>query len=327
MDLQGVVLVVTTSVAVVGVPSTLLVGRWQLRAALEAARAAHQAGLRQAEATYQAALDAVRAESDSAHDQWLRGVRREACSVFLLATDEVVGILHEVLEGTGASDGLRPANRDLQRAMSVLELEGDTELVGAAEELVACCGEIADAAIGNSVAARTWRALYARQIEERTAVARADQLTTPVSDAVNALADLQIRLAGMRDAFTNVRADAGARPGTISALARYVPRDQQVFSSINEAYEFLQHTYETAAQLLDRAEIPRDEATLLLRDAVNEGRITMLDHMTGQSTRLSEARRAFLAAARHTLESQESRTVPNASRSHGLLPNPHGPRE
>lgn len=307
MDLQEIALVVATSVAVVGVPSTLLIGRWQLRAALQTASATHQAGLRQAESAYQAALDTVRAQSDSAHDQWLRGVRREACSVFLLSIGELVGILDQVLDGTGAPDSLRPASRDLQRALAVLELEGDAELVGAAQELVACCDEIADAALGSSFAARTWRALYVTQVEERNAVTGREVLSTPINDAVNALSDLQIRLAGMRDAYTAVGTPTGVRPGTISALAHYAPRGDHPFDSTDEAYAAVRHVYETAVQYLELTDLPDEEAAVLLHDAVSDGRITVLDYMTGQSTRLSETRRTFLAAARRTLGNNDIR--------------------
>ncbi|MBT2429087.1 hypothetical protein J7F02_26550 [Streptomyces sp. ISL-112] len=188
----------------------------------------------------------------------------------------------------------------------MLELEGDAELVGAAQELVACCDEIAEAALSSSFAARTWRALYARQVEERNAVTRREQLSTPVTDAVNALLDLQVRLAGMRDAYTAVEAPPGVRPGTISALGNYVPRGGHPFESIGEAYAALRHVYETAVQFLERTDLPREEAAVLLRDAVHEGRITVLDYMTGQSTRLSETRRTFLAAARHALGNHNS---------------------
>ncbi|MYX04139.1 MULTISPECIES: hypothetical protein [unclassified Streptomyces] len=306
MDLQEIALVVTTSVAVVGVPSTLLIGRWQLRAALQTASATHQGSLRQAESAYQAALDTVRAQSDSAHDQWLRGVRREACSVFLLAVGELVELLDLVLDGTGAPDSLRPASRDLQRALAVLELEGGTQLVGAAQELVACCDEIAEAALSSSFAARTWRALYVRQMEERNAVTGREVSSTPISDAVNALSDLQIRLAGMRDAYTTVGVPTGVRPGTISALAHYAPQGDPLFGSTGEAYAALRHVYERAVRLLELTDLPREEAAVLLRDAVTDGRITVLDYMTGQSTRLSETRRAFLAAARRTLGNNDA---------------------
>ncbi|MFD6342742.1 hypothetical protein, partial [Streptomyces sp. NPDC060210] len=108
MDLQGVAAVAAAVVAGVGIPSTLLIGRWQLRAALKAADSAHHAGLAQAEATYKAAVDAVRAQSDSAHDHWRRGVRREACSVFLLAAEEVTGLAEEMLDGSGVGQDLGP---------------------------------------------------------------------------------------------------------------------------------------------------------------------------------------------------------------------------
>ncbi|MFI2215103.1 hypothetical protein [Streptomyces sp. NPDC020141] len=305
MDLQKIAMVITTVVAVIGVPSALLIGRWQLRAALQAADSTHRAGMSQAEATYQAALHTVRAQSDSAHDQWLRGVRREACSVFLLAAEDVVGLLNQILDGAGTPDSLRPANRDLQRALAVLELEGDTELVGSAKELVACCDEIADAAFSNNPAARAWRALYAAQMEEHDALARMERLETPISDAINALSDLQIRLGDTRETYTAVEAPAGVRAGTISALAQYAPRGDGLFTVTSDAYEVIQHVYEAAVRHLARTDLPRDEAALLLRDAVDDGQITMLDYMTGQSTHLNQTRRAFLTAARRTMENAD----------------------
>ncbi|MFF7337416.1 hypothetical protein ACFZAT_08745 [Streptomyces sp. NPDC008163] len=85
MDLQGVGAIAAAAVAAVSVPAAIVVGRWQLRAALRAAEEAGRAGLAQAEATYRAALDAVRAEASHTQTQWRRGIQREAFVSHLLA--------------------------------------------------------------------------------------------------------------------------------------------------------------------------------------------------------------------------------------------------
>ncbi|MDQ0761977.1 hypothetical protein [Streptomyces canus] len=72
MDLQGVGALAAAAVAAVGIPAALLVGRWQMRAAL-----------RTAETTYRAALDAVRADAANTHTQWQRSARRDAYAAFL----------------------------------------------------------------------------------------------------------------------------------------------------------------------------------------------------------------------------------------------------
>ncbi|MFJ4689688.1 hypothetical protein [Streptomyces sp. NPDC088789] len=311
MDMQEIALIITTSVAVVGVPCTLLIGRWQLRAALHAAGAAYGTGLRQAEVTYQAALDTVRAQSESAHDQWLRGVRREACSIFLLAAEEAVEAVDQVLEGKGAADRWRPVRRDLQRALVVLELEGDAELVGSAMDMVASCDEMAEAALSNSSAARAWRSLVTAFMEEQDAATRQDRSVTPITDAVNALSDLRFHLTRVRDAYTSVEAPDDVSAGTISALAHYLPAHPEQFASTpDEAHDVLRHAYEAVMHSLELTTLPDDEVALLLDDAVNDGRSTMLDYITGQSTRLDEARRTFLATARRVLDSTDGGTLP-----------------
>ncbi|MFE5028081.1 hypothetical protein ACFRAO_33420 [Streptomyces sp. NPDC056656] len=85
MDLEGIGAIAAAAVAALGVPAAVLVGRWQMRAALRAAEETGRAGIAQAESTYRAALDAVRTEADAAHQQWRRGIRRDAYAGFLLA--------------------------------------------------------------------------------------------------------------------------------------------------------------------------------------------------------------------------------------------------
>lgn len=87
MDLQGIGAVSAAAVALISVPASMLVGHWQMKAALRTAEAANQAGLAQAESAYHAALDAVSAQADAALLQWRRGIQREAYASFLLAAN------------------------------------------------------------------------------------------------------------------------------------------------------------------------------------------------------------------------------------------------
>ncbi|MFE4059360.1 hypothetical protein ACFXP3_24205 [Streptomyces sp. NPDC059096] len=303
MDLQGVAAVAAAVVAGVGIPSTLLISRWQLRAALKAADSTHHAGLAQAEATYKAAVDAVRAQSDSAHDHWRRGVRREACSVFLLAAEEVTGLAEEMLDGSGVGQDLVSTRRALKRALVVLELEGPGPLVEAAGEVKACCDELVSLATDDGYTARVWRSFYAVVEAERGATARMEQLTTPAHDALVALSSLQQRLDSVRRAHTEVVRPV--RAGLIEALPGYLPRTDELLADPQVAYEALERCHMRAVSCLrEHLGMPEEEAEVLLRGTMNDGRTAMLDHMAGEYTRLEEARRAFLSVARHTLDGE-----------------------
>ncbi|MCX4520527.1 hypothetical protein OG402_23325 [Streptomyces anulatus] len=100
MELADIGAIAAAGVAAVGIPAALLVGRWQLKGQLVAAkttrevslRAAEEAartGVAQAEATYRAALDTVRATAAANHDQWRRTVRRDAYVQLVLASAKV----------------------------------------------------------------------------------------------------------------------------------------------------------------------------------------------------------------------------------------------
>ncbi|MFJ7181939.1 hypothetical protein ACIQXA_37585 [Streptomyces massasporeus] len=153
MDLQGIGAIAAAVVAAVGIPAALLVGRWQMRAAMRAAEEAGRAGIAQAEATYRAALDAVRAEAGNAHDQWRRSLRRDAYSELLLAVHRVRTAA--LLLTSGSSDerrariasgtlttqraALREAEDSLTAAWLVVTLEGPRQAAVAAEGLVNAC--------------------------------------------------------------------------------------------------------------------------------------------------------------------------------------------
>ncbi|MFE6785570.1 hypothetical protein ACFVFF_25280 [Streptomyces sp. NPDC057680] len=142
MDLEGIGALTAAGVAVFGVLASVLVGRWQMRAALRAAEATAQAGLAQAEAAYRAALDAVRAQANAGHRQWHRGVQREAYAAFLLAAHRVRDVGERFVveseqelsaEGVRAGRaGLDDALAALKAAQTIVELEGPDEVAAPA---------------------------------------------------------------------------------------------------------------------------------------------------------------------------------------------------
>ncbi|MGP3923894.1 hypothetical protein [Streptomyces sp. 8N616] len=138
MDLQGIGAMAAAGVALIGVPAALVVGRWQLNAAVRNAEATSRAGLAQAESAYRAAVDAVQAEANAAHVQWRRGVQREAYVAFLLAVHHVkVAYERLVLD----SEELQPlsvlreregaiesALADVKKTQTIIELEGPDDV-------------------------------------------------------------------------------------------------------------------------------------------------------------------------------------------------------
>lgn len=148
MDLQGIGALVAAAVAAIGIPTALLVGRWQMHAAVRAAEETGRAGTAQAEATYRAALDAVRAETSAAHAQWRRSVQREAYASFLLAADEVDRTSLSLLNGAKAGateenlkelfNELNSAQTDLHSAHLIVSLEGPERIEETANTLEEC---------------------------------------------------------------------------------------------------------------------------------------------------------------------------------------------
>ncbi|WP_445280181.1 hypothetical protein [Streptomyces sp. DSM 118148] len=153
MDLQGIGALAASGVAAVGIPAALLVGRWQMRAAIRTAEETGRAGIAQAEATYRAALDAVRAEAGNAHAQWHRGLRRDAYSELLLAAHRVrtaavlltSGSPEERIERIESGElathraTLRETEDSLTAAWLVVTLEGPRQAAATAGDLVSAC--------------------------------------------------------------------------------------------------------------------------------------------------------------------------------------------
>jgi hypothetical protein len=136
MNLETIAALAAAGAAATAVPASLLVGRWQMKGALSQAQgslAQAQAGLTQAESAYRASLDAVKAQGETAHTQWLRGMKRDAFASFLVSAHRVWDIAQELTYLDARSDGredltslladLSVADRELNNAYSVVSLE------------------------------------------------------------------------------------------------------------------------------------------------------------------------------------------------------------
>ncbi|MFF4257354.1 hypothetical protein ACFY1L_39840 [Streptomyces sp. NPDC001663] len=142
MDLEGIGAVATAVVAFIGIPATVIIGRWQTKAALRTAEATSEAGIAQAESSYRAALDAVRAETHATHLQWHRGIKREAYASFLLAAHRVREVgerfaednteelpIESIRAGKAAIDDALAA---LKATQTIIELEGPEDVAASA---------------------------------------------------------------------------------------------------------------------------------------------------------------------------------------------------
>jgi hypothetical protein len=142
MDLAGIGALAAAAVAALGIPTTLVLGRWQLRGALRGAEETARAGLAQADASYRAALDAVRAQGQNDHLQWRRGVQREAYAAFLQSvlsyTDTAraaFGDICRLEETRNRVAALKPLETDMSHRAWVVRLEGPDGVAGAATTL------------------------------------------------------------------------------------------------------------------------------------------------------------------------------------------------
>ncbi|OAH13436.1 hypothetical protein [Streptomyces jeddahensis] len=142
MDLEGIGALSAAAVALIGIPASILIGRWQTKAALRTSEATSEAGLAQAASAYRAALDAVRAEANAAHLQWRRGIQREAYASFLLAANRVKEVgerfvmdNEEDLSGESIRAGkaaIDDALATLKAAQTIIELEGPDDVAAPA---------------------------------------------------------------------------------------------------------------------------------------------------------------------------------------------------
>ncbi|MET4670440.1 hypothetical protein [Streptomyces sp. PvR018] len=169
MDLQGI----GSLVACVGIPATLVIGRWQLRGALRTAEETARAGQVQAEANYRAALDGVRAQGRNDHLQWQRGVQREAYAAFLqsvlsytdTSSNEVAGGMFPLEETQSHIAALKPLETDMSHKAWVVRLEGPEAVTDATKTLQLCATRMV---LTDQLHARRMSAMYETDARART---------------------------------------------------------------------------------------------------------------------------------------------------------------
>ncbi|MCX5434697.1 hypothetical protein OHU11_41705 (plasmid) [Streptomyces sp. NBC_00257] len=287
MDLQGIGALGAVLVAAVGIPATILVGRWQTRAALRSAEATSQAGIAQAEATYRAALDQAAAQTTAAHEQWRRGIRRDAWAAFLLAVEDAVSSGHSALNGT--DEDLPALRRAMKTTLVVLELEGPPPVVEAAKLLRLKCNDYLELVNGDLLASRAWHALESAAQEERENLS--GDAATPVHDAEVALSTLASLMHGVR----------GAAGGQDFVLWGLDPNEEP-----EAVYERTEQTHTAAASALAACPaVSAAQARTLLHDAAHGGRFEMGQQAHDSLEFLDQARAAFLEAARAQLDTTQ----------------------
>lgn len=234
MDLQGIGAIASASVALVGIPAAVLIGRSQTRAAVQAAGlsaaaghaqalSAAEAGIAQAEATYRAALDASRSQARAEYRQWRHTLRREAWASFATsvhaattAASDLVNKSRPGADSAGLKEACVAASRAAYFAHSVVELEGPASVAEAAN--------LVQAGVANVVLC----AIRAEIVEYARARLRNADDVDEASAALDALSDLRsaarARAEGgtypIREAGARSRAVAEAQAGALLALSR-----------------------------------------------------------------------------------------------------------
>ncbi|MDX2813449.1 hypothetical protein PV410_12930 [Streptomyces sp. PA03-5A] len=164
MDMQGVGAIAAAAVAAATVPITLLVGRWQVRAAIRAGQD-----------TYRAAVDAAQQQGTAAHSQWRREVRREAYASLLLAGQGVIELGGHFLGGKWIPDPTVEITSEREllmqmhpviHAINIVQLEGPDSAAEAAKRYGTALEAFTDAAAQRSHYERAVRFMHEKlQIE------------------------------------------------------------------------------------------------------------------------------------------------------------------
>ncbi|MEV8104597.1 hypothetical protein [Streptomyces sp. NPDC088135] len=244
MDLQGIGAIGAMLVAAVGIPATVLVGRWQMRAALRSAEATSQAGISQAEATYRAALDQAAAQTTATHEQWRRGIRRDTWAAFLLAVEDAISSGHSALNGT--DEDLPALRRAMKTTLVVLELEGPPPVVEAAKRLRLRCNDYLELVESDLLASRAWHNLERAAQEERANLS--SNAATPVHDAQAALSTLVPLMRGVRH--------AAGRPGPVLWAPDPSTEPEAVYVRIEQAHAAAAAALANCPAVSDAHEVP-----------------------------------------------------------------------
>ncbi|MGW5449233.1 hypothetical protein [Streptomyces asiaticus] len=176
MDLQGVGAIAAAAVAAVSIPISPLVGRWQMRGAVKTA-----------EATYKAAVDAVRNQANLAHQQWRRGVQRDAYAAFLLAAHRVESMVGRIAVDRRRTldfpeDLKAEANAalgDLQKTHSIALIEASETVQDNVHDLYDAAFDFGTRAIDVNSQQRAINYLFSKAEEESPSVDARGNAETP----------------------------------------------------------------------------------------------------------------------------------------------------
>lgn len=293
MDGQVTAAVIGGACTLAGVAAGAVGAFTAARSQVAAARTQADAMLEQADATYRAALDQARLERRSAHEQWQRGLRRDAYAAFIAALIEVERRVAqpELLAEDDAltSGGLGSAVRALDGAQAGVELEGPDVVTRHAADACARAGTAAQLALELAPRAGGQRAM-----DLATSTVTDSERENPGSPGGRALAARR-ELVRLRDALHQLRTGALGHEGYMTA------RDRTAAS------------FETAGFLTPQ------QSRALLSDPSGDAALQIGHEHAVALERLAESRTAFVAAARERLENGPERDA--GKRSSAVRPN------
>ncbi|MFF8505724.1 hypothetical protein ACF07L_34485 [Streptomyces anulatus] len=269
MGLEEIATLSAAAVALIGIPASILIGRWQMKAALRTAEATSEAGLAQAESAYRAALDAVRAEANAAHLQWRRGIQREAYASFLLSANGVTELGERFavenaddlpMEGIRAGKAsIDEALATLKAAQTIIELEGPDDVAAPAAVMTNAAQTMIYHFAKQAIYERAWGKLG------RITDAEISGVSSPAADLLQALSTLSrcrsTASSGAdepnRQSATDARAAERACLNAWNALP-YGALDEEEFSALVEGWRYhhpsLDSSYLDANQRFKEAE-------------------------------------------------------------------------
>ncbi|MET7809745.1 hypothetical protein ABZT26_02660 [Streptomyces sp. NPDC005395] len=238
MNAESIATLTAAGVAIVGIPTTVLVGRWQLKGVLQTA-----------ERGYRASLDAVKAAATESHIQWQRGTRRDAYATFLLTAARTLETADLLVEDSYANR-IPPDERNsrkaalksqvvqLQHSVAIVSLEGPERLALRADLIRAQLRHISITAEQQCIYLDGWH--------DVTAMARADGCPDEVVAYVAAAIGMRTaRGSDSRDIrkVNNDQLPESVRHARDTLAARRIPLPISLWVLANDVEDFVYGKY------------------------------------------------------------------------------------
>ncbi|MFB8402213.1 hypothetical protein [Streptomyces sp. NPDC055912] len=292
MDLQGIGAIAAAAIAAIGIPSALVIGRWQTRAALQAAEATARAGLAQAESTYRAALDAVRAQGQDAYSQWRRSIRRDAYASLLMTSHQLVTATSKITElpfgeriindeRLSQRAAVAEASTALRGAHLAVMLEGPEKVAAACSEHVAACLRMMDSQLRKEGREFAWHCILT-----------AEPSSPDPADLLTAFRDALLRA-------RNLIIARDSRTRTLTAELADTSQPSQIRDLCNAA---MANAHGLPPEL-------RSHAYLCVGDLTRDSNNADYEHSSVHIAALNQSRESFLAAARDVLDDEPNALI------------------